>query len=308
MLNGRLLATNLDSAYGVILSTGLAFLLVFRMNRVAIRWWDTRRMWGIIVEDVRVLVSGALAHMDHAPENRDQAIRWIGAFVICVKQNIRDRIGEISDDELAGFLATEDISPLRQSAHPGLYAASEIRHEMKLAFHVCPETSAAMGAALSAERILLEQTLNRMIGNMGGLERVKATPLPIVYVAHLRTFLLFYLLSIPLLYGDSWGWGTIPAVAVIAYALLGIDGAASECECPFDRTRGNHLDMDTYCLVAMDNILQLVVHAAEMKLRRNGDTKINRSVCQEKAEQVVKESDEPELPYVKFNIGADSTV
>ena len=93
MSNGILSATNLDSAYGVILSACLAFLLVFRLNRAAIRWWDTRQMWGIIVEDVRVLVSGALAHMNHAPENRDQAIRWIGTFVICIKQNIRDRIG-----------------------------------------------------------------------------------------------------------------------------------------------------------------------------------------------------------------------
>jgi putative membrane protein len=65
---------------------------------------------------------------------------------------------------------------------------------------------------------------------VGGMERIRATPLPLVYVAHLRTFLLCYLLFMPLVYISHWQWGTIPAMALVSFALLGVEGAAAECE------------------------------------------------------------------------------
>ena len=51
------------SLYNLVLTTALAFLLVFRLNRVAIRWWDTRTMWGTIVADARILTSCILEHV-----------------------------------------------------------------------------------------------------------------------------------------------------------------------------------------------------------------------------------------------------
>lgn len=49
--------------YNLVLTTALAFLLVFRLNRVAVRWWDTRTMWGAIVADARILASCILEHV-----------------------------------------------------------------------------------------------------------------------------------------------------------------------------------------------------------------------------------------------------
>merc|ERR1712038_1271281 len=100
---------------------------------------------------------------------------------------------------------------------------------------------------------------------MGGLERVKSTPLPIVFVTHLRTFLMVYLLSMPYLYGHLWGWGTVPAISLTAYILLGIDGSASECESPFKR-RPNHLAMENYCSNVLRNLEDLYIENAERRL------------------------------------------
>ena len=44
---------------------------------------------------------------------------------------------------------------------------------------------------------------------------------------------MMYLLSLPFVYSKYWGWGTVPAVAAVAFALLGIEGASMECENPF---------------------------------------------------------------------------
>ena len=53
------------SLYNLVLTTALAFLLVFRLNRVAVRWWDTRSMWGMIVADARILASCILEHVSY---------------------------------------------------------------------------------------------------------------------------------------------------------------------------------------------------------------------------------------------------
>jgi len=255
-----------DTLYSLFLTTALAFLLVFRLNRVAIRWWDTRRMWGAIVAQSRILACCILEHTNHDPIHRDQAIGWLAGFVVSAKDNIRnDKI--ISEDELSGFLTPYQVESLSSSAHPCLEACSELRHALKLAFRITSETPFGVAAAFSSEMRLMEQSLCELINEMGGLERVRSTPLPLVFVTHLRTFLFIYLMSLPYMYAHQWGWATIPMVTITSYALLGIDGAASECEAPFLRNRLNHLDMEQFCSTALSNIEQLVIHNANMQLR-----------------------------------------
>lgn len=219
-----------------------------------------------------MFVSSALEHTDHDPERRDSAIRWVGAFLIAVKQFVRDE-QEISRDELAGFLTDdEDLRRLSSASHPALYAATEIRRAVALAFAVTENDSPALSTSRCFRLKSLERSIESFVAQVGGMERIRATPLPMVYLTHLRTFLFFYLASLPYLHAEAWGsWATVPTTALVAFALLGIDGAASECEIPF-RRRANHLDMETYCAAAMNNVQQLVLHAADLRLQeRRGD-------------------------------------
>jgi len=255
-----------DSLYSLFVTTVIAFLLVFRLNRVAIRWWDTRRMWGSIVAQSRILASCILEHTNHDPIRRDQAIGWLAGFVVSAKQNIRNE-KLLSKDELSGFLTPYQVESLSSSAHPCLEACAELRHALKLAFRITSETPFGVAAAFSSEMRLMEQSLYVLIDEMGGLERVRSSPLPLVFVTHLRTFLFIYLLSLPYMYAQQWGWATVPMVTITSYALLGIDGAASECESPFQRNRLNHLDMEDFCSTTLSNIEQLVIHNANMQLR-----------------------------------------
>ena len=95
------------------------------------------------------------------------------------------------------------------------------------------------------------------------MERIRATPLPLVYVAHLRTFLLCYLLFMPLVYISHWQWGTIPAMALVSFALLGVEGAAAECESPFAQ-RANHLATDAYAAALVGNVSGCVLDTAPL--------------------------------------------
>jgi len=252
------------------LGTCLAFLLVFRLNRAAVRWWNVRQMWGDIVRDSRVLVSAILENMTpDFPKERDMATAWVCGFVIASK----DFLGgykAMKFEQLAGILNNEQIEALQNQLvkgnHPALFAASELRHVLRDATRVYPDTPTSLAIAYTSEMKHYERYVHSLITMVGGMERVRATPLPIVYVTHLRTFLFIFLMVMPYIYGNAWDWWCIPYVSTIAFLLLGVDGAASECEIPFSNQRANHLNMSAYCLLALRNIQQLVVHSAHIHM------------------------------------------
>lgn len=101
----------------------------------------------------------------------------------------------------------------------------------------------------------LNQQINSLCGSFGTMERIKNTPLPFIYVIHLRTFLLLYLFLWNMTSIASSGWVALPALFAFNWSLLGIEAASVECESPFDWS-ANHLTLGKICVVIARNIGQ----------------------------------------------------
>jgi ion channel-forming bestrophin family protein len=252
---------------GIVLNTSLAFLLVFRLNRAASRFWSARECWGMIVGATRHLVGGIQMHADHDVKNQRLAVRWIVAFAIATMQYMRS-IEDIPPDMLLGILDPADVKLMEMSNHPPLYAADKVRAALKEMFHVTSETPIALAIAWTQQMNTLERTLNIIMDQEGGMERIRSTPLPLVYVAHLRIFLLIFLLSLPYVWLSSFGWYTIPVTCLSGFALLGLEGIAIEVEAPFRRGRTNHLNMDGFCLMIMQTTQQTIRDAADSEIAK----------------------------------------
>jgi len=253
----------------IVLNTSLSFLLVFRLNRAAERYWLARQSWGNVIAYVRHLVSGIEAHGGHDPENRDCAVRWVAAFPVATMQYMR-YIMDIPSNMLEGILDPADVKLLAASPHPPLYASNRVRGALTDLFLVTPDTPPGLAHAWTQQLDTLEKTLNNIMDQEGSMERIRSTPLPLVYVAHLRIFLLVFLISLPYIWYPSWRWSTIPIVFITSFAMLGLEGTAVEVECPFRRDRPNHLDMDEFCIVALSTIQQTVCGAANRDIEKKG--------------------------------------
>ena len=162
--------------------------------------------------------------------------------------------------QLAGVLSPEQVEQMSSAQHPPLFAASEMRAALAAALCVDDTTTAAVGSSRAVKLRGLENYVDGLVGSVGGMERIRGTKLPLVYVTHLRTFLMLYLLAMPPIFQQSWGWGTIPAVSITAFALLGVEGAATECEDPFATAHGNQLHLEIYCATLNNNVEQLTQH------------------------------------------------
>jgi putative membrane protein len=246
--------------FGILLNSTLSFLLVFRLNRAAGRYWTARFYWGDLVAKGRTFCSGILCHGNHDPIHRDRTIKWVGAFAVCAMEFLRG-IKTLNPDLFAGVLSKDEVLKLEASRHPPLYAIDQVRLNAKEVFRVNADTPLALAHAWTQHLDTLEKQLNSMMDCCGGMERIRATPLPLVYVAHLRTFLMIALLLLPYVLGPSWGWGTLPVVIVTAFSLLGIEAAAAEVESPFGLNRVNALNMNgcTYCDVVGVLIIVLCI-------------------------------------------------
>jgi ion channel-forming bestrophin family protein len=250
-----------------VLNSTLSFLLVFRLNRAASRFWTAREFWGKIVAQTRSYVGGIIVHGDHDREARDESIRWVAAFSVATMEFLRGE-KELRLENYAGILLEREVKELHAQIHPPMFAADKARYHLKQVFNVKNASEAHYAFAWSQEMNSLENQLNSMVWCGGGLERIKATPLPIVYVSHLRTFLLINLILFPWVFGPSWGWMTIPIVAASAFAWLGIDSAAVEVECPFRRDRVNALNMDAYVIGLLATLEQQIRNHADQVIER----------------------------------------
>jgi len=218
-----------DGAYALTFSA-MGFLLVFRLARAAVYGGDDDRGRAAV----------------------DDGAAWACAFASASKCHLRGA-REIERDEVAGILSDEDRVAVSRSKHPPLFCLSMCRRAVKRCFE-----GRGRDADAAALRYELNKRVDFLASQVGALERLRATKIPEIYVIHLRTFLFAYLISMPFVFVGRWGWGTIAAVACVSFALLGIEGAATECEIPFSATHANHLRMDQYVMGCFDNVAAML--------------------------------------------------
>ena len=72
-----------------------------------------------------------------------------------------------------------------------------------------------------------------LLDTAGGCERIKKTPIPFSYSFFIKLFISMYLLLMPLVLVDTYGYFIIVATVLAAYALIGIEMIGDEIEEPF---------------------------------------------------------------------------
>ena len=70
-------------------------------------------------------------------------------------------------------------------------------------------------------------------------ERIFNTPIPLAYSRHTSRFLVLYVSTLPLALVGSLGWGTLPVMVVIVWALFGILEIGNLIEEPFTALVGD---------------------------------------------------------------------
>jgi ion channel-forming bestrophin family protein len=235
---------------GVIPSIVLGLLLVFRTNTAYERFWEGRKAWGSIVNNIRNLsrlIWVAIDETDpsHRPE-KEQALKLLIAFAVATKLHLRS---QPASDRLADLVSTLQFSKLQTATNPPLEVIFWISDYLQAKHEQLQISLYQMNE--------LQALLNNLVDMLGACERILRTPMPLAYAIHLKQLLFLYCLLLPFQVVEELRWWTAPAIALVSFTLFGIEAIGVEIENPFG-SDPNDLPLDLICDTVERNVEDLI--------------------------------------------------
>jgi len=221
-----------------LLSIVLGLLMNFR-NRVAYeRWWEARKLWGQLTNDVRNLAGKLAAFIPREAILRSRVAALLAAFPEALKWHLRGE--QFSLNDLPGF-ETETDTP----THVPAYLANRL-------FAILAQWRAE-GLLPDAMLLVLDPHVRALFDVCGACERIKNTPISSSYTTLLRAGLAVNLLASPWFAMADLGWYGLPVLFGGCLFLLGLELIDSAVEEPFGRERED-LDLGRYCRTIRESV------------------------------------------------------
>jgi ion channel-forming bestrophin family protein len=219
------------SVMHTLLSFVISMLLVFRTNSAYDRWWEGRKLWGLLVNNSRNLAIKLHAILGQEDESHRKFFRRIIPMYASVLSNhlhaesTRLQLDENEHPELSSLDTNKHV--------PNQVATLMIQRVYRL--H-------AEGKISGDQLIILNSELQSFTDICGACERIKNTPIPFSYSVFIKKFIFFYVMTLPISFVFNLGYLTIPIVAFIFYVLASLELIAEEIEDPFG---GDENDLPT---------------------------------------------------------------
>lgn len=200
----------------------ISLVLVFRINSAYDRWWEGRKLWGALLNNSRNLALKLNALIPETDENSRKEIQLlISNYAISLKEHLRTKSGE----DLLSYSAFFKKESYLNAAHKPNYIAKLLNHYL---FQLSKKQTIT-----GLDLVLLNQNLNDLTDICGACERIRSTPIPYSYSIFIKKIVFVYIITMPLAFGLSMGYWSIPIVMVMFYAFASLELISEEIEDPF---------------------------------------------------------------------------
>ena len=204
------------------LGVALVFLLVMRTNSSYDRYWEGRKQLGALGITARNLAVKSNSVIPDSEQGfRTEISSLIGAYVLCVKEHLRDGI---TQKELKG-LSTANREELENFSSP----PNGILCILGKRLHSCIDQKWMAPPEFGS----FNSSLDDLQGVLRALDRIRFTPLPFAYVNQLKVFMMIYLGTLPLVLIPKFDYLTLIGMFFAVYAFVGIEEIGLEIEDPF---------------------------------------------------------------------------
>lgn len=229
----------------------LGLILVARSSAGYERWWEARKAWGGIVNQSRNLAVAGLSYGPEDPAWRDRFVRWTAAFSHACRGFLRD---ERDIPELIPLLGQADADRVMRAQHMPTFVSKVLADML--------EQARRGGEMDRFSFIQADRERASLIDHLGVCERIKKTPLAMVFAIKTRRFILLFLVTMPIALLDKFAEGQLVLVPVVtmltAYPILGLDQIGIELQYPFSKKSLSHLPLEAICTAIEGNLLALL--------------------------------------------------
>lgn len=242
----------------VVFGTAIAIFLGFRTNSAYERWWEARKIWGVIVSDSRNMVRLCVDCFDSLANTQTELATDL-TKEICYRQiawtQMLDR--HLKDLPLTGFehlLTEQDLAAVKNANDPALVLLAAQGQSIRRALrHNLLDVR---------QSIMFEETLTRLYDQYGGCQRIKNTIFPVHYTYFTRVFIWIFLvllgLSLPFHeLHKNVNYSLIPAIFLIGWVFFMVEGIGNYMQNPFVNNR-NVIPMEAMSRMIEINLREMI--------------------------------------------------
>ena len=234
-----------EREYFSFLGILLSLLLVFRTNTAYDRYYEGRRQWGTLISASRnlsALLGAALPA--EAAGHRVFFARLLSNFALALEGHLRDNVDYNQLEHVEG------VTP------EALRAADHLPTKLATILQASYESLHDQNILKPVHLLQIQPYHGSLLEVAGACERIRTTPIPFSYSFFIKGFITIFLLVMPFVLLDTYGYFTIPIVMIGAYALLGLELIGEEIEQPFG------LESNDLPLTQLANRVRVSVHEA----------------------------------------------
>lgn len=223
-------------------SVVIGLIFAFRINSAYDRWWEGRKLWGQLVNELRNLCIKFDLYFDVSKKEKSD----FGLMLVGFACSLRDHLRGFKTDLNA--IGLELGTPL-ECEHLPLFTAAKIIQ------FVQARRSKASHADL--DFLLLDKHLSSLMDICGACERIRNTPISSWFQSSIWLWLLVYLSMLPWLLADEFHSWTIVITIFAGNFFIALELLAEEIQEPFG-TDQNDLPTDKYCLTIANSVRQIL--------------------------------------------------
>lgn len=230
---------HLNPTIFTLIGLALAIFMGFCNSASYDRYWEGRKLWGLLVIETRSLTRQILSLVnDSSPEagkDKQEIVKMISAFCWSLNYQLRDKTGT---EHLSRLLSPEHVEKLKGKKFiPGIilgFIADWLNEQNK------------KGKIDTIVLTSMDHQLNQFSNISGGCERIYNTPLPFAYSVLLHRTVYLYCFWLPFGLVDSLGWMMPLIVLLISYTFIALDAIIQEIAEPFGEEE-NDLALNSIC-------------------------------------------------------------
>ncbi|GAA4420205.1 bestrophin family ion channel [Nibrella viscosa] len=228
------------------LSTALAIFLGFKTSNAYERWWEARKIWGLLVNYSRAWTREVItmiipATPPDAPAVKELQYRLVYRHIAFVhalrvflrKQHVYNQLGveEIYEEpneysDTRDFLSPDEYEVYTHKNNPPNYLLELQGEDLRTAYE--------QGWLSDYRFVRLEETLIEFNNIQGRSERIKNTPFPRQFSFFSRVFVFIHASLLPFVFVEELRWASIPISLLISFVFLCLDLIGERSEDPFE--------------------------------------------------------------------------
>lgn len=239
---------HLNPAIFTLLGLSLAIFMGFCNSASYDRFWEGRKLWGLMVIETRSLTRQVLTLInDDSPDSKIKkqefvklisAVCWVLNFQLRNK-DVNHKLQQLLSDENFERVKDKKFKPIILLDVMGEWINSHNQHQ-------------------NIDTIVLtslDHQLNQLSNIIGGCERIAGTPLPFAYSVLLHRTVYLYCFWLPFGLVDVVGFMMPIIVLFISYTFIALDAIIQEIGEPFGEEE-NDLALNALCKTIQFSIFE----------------------------------------------------